>query len=100
MIISFSVYAPLPGDPPLSVTRQGDGLSINGDTIDFSVIPEGARVPEAHTLHSALVGDVTRVGGAIHLTLRLPHRPHPAAYVENPPPLVNPPNGPLALPEV
>jgi len=83
---------------------DGDRLqiSIGGDEpveVDFSWLPEGAMLPADAIDCEWVCGPVTRTGGEIHLTLRLPHAaiaphetrfPAPAHVVED---------GPVALPD-
>ena len=82
----------------LQIARAGDVLTINGQAFDFSPLPEGAVLPGAAVACEFILGDVTRHGGRIVLTLRLPiawDAPHEAAF---PQPIIDPPNGPIALP--
>jgi hypothetical protein len=43
-------------------------------------------------------GPVERIDGEIHLTLVLPHGPNPSQAVSFSQPLINPPDGELAIP--
>ena len=82
----------------LLVSRAGEVLTINGIEFDFSPLPEGAVLPASAVGCEFVVGDVTRRAGQIELTLLLPvtwDAPHAAAFPE---PIINPPNGRVALP--
>jgi hypothetical protein len=70
MQISFS---PMRRDDTLTLSRRGDVLTLNGEAYDFSGLPEGATLPRDAVTCDWLAGDVTRIGGVIHLTLILPH---------------------------
>lgn len=67
--------SPVRSDATLSVHRAGDVISIDGLAFDLSALPEGATLPRAAVGCAALAGDITRQGGALHLTLTLPHGP-------------------------
>lgn len=83
----------------LTVTKSGDVLTINGEEIDFSVIPDGATVPGEDVPSDFIVGPVERIDGELRLTMVLPHwidAPHEMRF---PQPLIDPPDGPLDLPK-
>lgn len=95
MIISFS---PKLLSASLSATRAGDVLTLNGEAFDFGPLPEGATLP-AEAIDSVwIVGDVSRIDGVLHLTLRLPHGPTPSEAVAFPRPLVVMVDGKIDLP--
>lgn len=92
------VLSPQVRDDSIAVIRTGDALTINGSAFDFAPIPEGAVLPASAVDCEFIVGDVTRRSGQIELTLLLPitwDAPRAAAFPE---PIVNPPNGRVALP--
>ena len=82
----------------LSVSKQGDILTINGIAYDFSDIPDGATLPSSAVDCQYLTGDIERIAGDLHLTLLLPHGANPSQAVCSPAPLINPPDGALELP--
>lgn len=96
MRISFS---PQRRDDALVVSKLGDVLTINGEAFDFSPLPAGATIPAGEVPCPWIVGPVERVGSDLRLTLILPHGPSPSAAVAFPSDLVNPPNGPVAIPQ-
>jgi hypothetical protein len=60
------------GDAPLTVTKAGEVLTINGEAFDFSIVPEGATLP-ASDVNSMFVFDrVERSAGLLQLTLLVP----------------------------
>lgn len=85
MHISWMPYHALPSSLALELSRAGDVLTINGDTIDFSALPEGATIEDGAALHPKLVGPIDRIGGKIHLTICLPYRG--SGHVEAPAPV-------------
>lgn len=95
MRVSFS---PQRREGPLLVTKFGDILTINGEAFDLSILPDGATIPAGGVPCSWIAGPVERIGGDLHLTLILPHGPNPSEAVAFPAPLVNPPDGALAIP--
>lgn len=92
-------FSPVWSDSPLPrVAVTGDTITIDGDTLDLSVLPEGASIEDASALHPTLVGPIDRIDGALHLTLRLPHGPDPDEHVAFPAPLIVTDDGPVDLP--
>lgn len=85
-------------DDTLTVTKQGDTLTINGTEYDFSVIPDGATLPKDATDCEWLASDVERIDGVLHLTLLLPHGRDASHAARFPQPIVNPADGTLELP--
>lgn len=90
---------PQRSDDPLAVHKQGDVLTINGETFDFSSLPEGATIPFEHSPSPWVLGPIDRIGGLLQLTLVVPFR-FGGRHVDAPPPLHNPPDGLLALPNL
>ncbi len=95
MIIDLS---PQRRDDVLEVTKAGDALTIDGVAFDFSALPDGATIPAGEVPCEWLVGPVERIAGELHLTLILPHGPNPSQAVAFPAPLIDPPDGVIALP--
>ncbi|UFX07260.1 hypothetical protein [Sinorhizobium meliloti] len=85
-------------DDAIEVSKAGDILTINGAPFDFSSLPEGATIPAGDVPCEWLLGPVERIAGKLHLTLILPHGPSPSQTVAFPPPLIDPPDGVIALP--
>ena len=86
-------------DGDLSITKQGETLTINGAPFDFSVIPEGATLPASAVACEHLTGNIERINGVLHLSLILPHGPNPSQAVAFPAPIINPADGVLELPQ-
>ena len=86
-------------DDTLTVTKQGDTLTINGTAYDFSVIPDGATLPKDATDCAWLASDVGRIDGVLHLTLLLPHGANASQAARFPQPIINPADGVLELPQ-
>lgn len=95
MIISFS---PKLLSASISVSRFGDVLTINGEEFDFAGVTEGTTLPAAAIDSEWIAGDVSRIDGVLHLTLRLPHGPNPSEAVAFPRPLVVMVDGEIDLP--
>lgn len=83
----------------LSVSNQGDTLTINGIAYDFSVIPDGAILPASAVDCEYISGNIERINGVLHISLILPHGPNPSQDVAFPAPIINPPDGVLELPQ-
>ena len=69
--------SPMRRDDTLTLHRAGDVLTVNGQELDLSALPEGATLPRAAVDCDWLASDITRTGGVLHLTLILPHGPIP-----------------------
>lgn len=95
MRISFS---PQRRDDDLIVAKHGDTLTVNGDQIDLSVIPDGATLPAAAIDCEWIAGPVERIDGVLHVTLILPHGPNPSQAVAFPAPITVTGDGPVDVP--
>jgi hypothetical protein len=95
MHISFS---PIRHEGRLTLHKSGDALRINGETFDFSEIPEGATLPREAVACPWLVSDIERIDGRLHLTLLLPHGPDALRQTLFPAPLVATDDGDLPVP--
>lgn len=95
MIIALS---PSRMDAPLNVERSGDALTINGQSFDFSPIPDGGLLPRAAVDCAYLASDVERLDGEIHLTLILPHGADAPEETRFPEPIHVTEDGPVPLP--
>jgi hypothetical protein len=93
------ILSPQRRDDTLTVTKQGDTLTINGTAYDFSVIPDGATLPKDATDCAWLASDVERIDGVLHLTLLLPHGASASQAARFPQPIINPADGVLELPQ-
>lgn len=74
-------------DWPMEVSVVGDVITINGEDIDLSVIPEGFRLPGSAVGNKFFVEDeyVERLNGVLYLTLRLPVDWNSPEKYRNPP---------------
>lgn len=86
-------------DDTLTVTKQGDLLTINGTAYDFSVVTEGATLPASATDCPFLTGNIERIGGVLRLSLLLPTGQNATPAANFPAPIINPANGLLELPK-
>lgn len=91
-------FAPQRHDGALAVSKTGDMLTINGETFDFSSLPNGATIPAGTVPSEWIVGPVERIGGEVRLTLILPHGPSPSEAIAFPQPITVTSNGPVAIP--
>ncbi|AMW64551.1 hypothetical protein QIT80_gp91 (endogenous virus) [Pseudomonas phage phiAH14a] len=66
--------SPFLTDWPLEASVNGDILTLNGEVIDLSLLPEGHRLPGSAVCNPFFVETeyVERKDGVLHLTLRLP----------------------------
>ena len=91
--------SPTRSDALLSISKQGDALTINGVTYDFSVIPDGATLPASAVDCEYITGNIERINGVLQISLVLPHGPNPSQAVAFPAPIINPADGVLELPQ-
>ena len=63
-------------DETLLLDREGDILYVNGEVFDFSPLTEGATLPWGAVNPLWFPGDIHRVNGVLHLTVRLPIGPN------------------------
>lgn len=94
MQISFS---PQRRDDAIIASKVGDILTVNGESFDFSSLPDGATIPDVPC--EFIAGSVDRIDGEIHLTLILPHGPNPSQAVAFPEPITVTEDGPIAIPQ-
>lgn len=91
--------SPVRMDATLTASRAGDVLILNGVEFDFTQLPDGATLPAEAIDSEWIVGPVERIGGELHLTLLLPHGPNASQAARFPNPIIDPPDGPLELPQ-
>ncbi|WP_286952814.1 MULTISPECIES: hypothetical protein [Aminobacterium] len=96
MLINLS---PIRDDRTLEVSKVGDALTINGDTYDFSQLPEGATLPREAIGCEFILSDVNRINGEIELTILLPHGANASHEARFPEPLTVTNDGEVVLPE-
>lgn len=82
----------------LILSKLGDILTLNGEIFDLSPLPEGATLP-AEAIHSDwFAGDVSRIDGALTLTLVVPHGQNAPRDTRFPKPISVTKDGPIDLP--
>ena|SRR6056297_1883692 len=92
------VLSPTRRDTPLELSRSGDALTINGETFDFSPLPEAATLPAEAIEGDWFAGPVERIDGVLHVALILPHGANAPEKTLFPAPLVLADDGPVSLP--
>ncbi|WP_211092083.1 hypothetical protein [Aliigemmobacter aestuarii] len=65
-------FSPVRSEDRLSLSLDGDRITINGQRFDLAPLDEGAALP---AFHPWVEGEIVRQGGVILLRLRLPHGP-------------------------
>ena len=86
-------------DDTLTITKQGDVLTINGTEYDFTDLPDGGTLPADAVDCEYVFGSVDRVDGEIELTLLLPHGPNATEAARFPEPIIDPADGEVELPK-
>lgn len=96
MIINLS---PQVSNKTLSLSVNSDILTLNGEDLDFSVIPDGATLPASAIDCEYIIGDVERIDGVLHITVLLPLGADASEAARFPEPIIDPEDGPLELPQ-
>ncbi|MFW8636717.1 hypothetical protein [Cribrihabitans pelagius] len=91
-------WTPVRRDEALTVTKQGDALTINGEVFDFAPLTDGATLPRDAVACDWLASDVERVSGELHLTLLLPHGADAPEVTRFPQPVAMAGDGPVPVP--
>ena len=86
-------------DDTLTITKQGDVLTINGTAYDFSQLPDGGMLPADAVDSEYVIGSVDRVNGELELTLLLPHGADASEAARFPQPIIDPADGEVELPK-
>jgi hypothetical protein len=94
----YITLSPQRRDDSLTLRRDGDSLTLNGETYDFSAVPDGGALTKAQAGCPWLAGDVTRTGGELRLSLILPHGPDAPPETLFPAPLRIETDGTVSLP--
>jgi hypothetical protein len=97
MIINYSPQ--LRGDA-LTLSKNGNILTINGEEIDFEPLESGTKLPldVCQEYSPFLLGAQRNDGGELELTILLPHTPNATQAALFPQPVVNPNNGQIQIP--
>jgi hypothetical protein len=95
MILNFK---PKKRPAPLVLSRSGDTITVNGETFDFSPLPDGATLPREAIGSDWFVGPVERIDGVLHVTLMLPFAPGAPEETRFPAPITLTGDGPVSLP--
>ncbi|MCV0058879.1 hypothetical protein KUC69_10780 [Pseudomonas aeruginosa] len=100
MIITLSPYVVLPGsDEHLMLSRDGDVLTVNGQSFDFTPLPEGSELPAEAIGSEWFAGPVVRREGRLEFSLRLPLADGVSAAARFPEPMLIEADGPVELPQ-
>lgn len=87
------------GAPGLSLDRQGDVLTVNGDALDFSDLPDGGYYPPEAIDNPHVPAGARREDGRIHVAVILPYSvPSAPRSVTHPELLDLVADGPVVLP--
>ena len=87
-------------DATLILSKAGDVLTVNGDALDFSDLPEGGEYPADAIDNEHVVGGACRHDGSIIISILMPYNNRNAPVtVTHPSPLVVNQDGDIALPE-
>lgn len=66
------IFYPQRRDDELSLSLQDEHLTISGDVLDLSTIPDGATVPMEAIDNPFVCGPIERIDGELHISLLLP----------------------------
>lgn len=79
--------SPIRADKFLTLEKLGDIITLNGESFDFSPIPDGGILPKSAIESDVILSDVERINGEIVLTILVPHGPNAAQGDRFPEPL-------------
>lgn len=96
MIIKLS---PTRMEGVMTLSKSGDSLTIDGETFDFTALPDGATLPAEAVGCARVVLPVERTGGQLVITLMLPITMDAGEAACFPVDIVNPPDGEVSLPQ-
>jgi len=97
MLIKLSPIIPMVSQS-LTVYKQGDSLTINGLTLDFSKLPDGATLPGEAARCPWVIETVERVDGQLIVVLLLPISIDASPEACFPRDIVSPADGVVTLP--
>lgn len=86
-------------DDSLAASIAGSVIALNGESFDFSQMADGDTLPAGAISSEWFIGEVHKADGEIELTLILPLPANYSPEQAFPAPLLNVPDGPLALPQ-
>lgn len=86
-------------DDTLELSRAGAVLTVNGEAFDFSPMADGDTLPVSAISSPWFAGEVSNIAGELELTLLLPLPVNFSPEQAFPEPLLNVPDGPVALPQ-
>lgn len=89
--------SPIRMDETLVAQVAGDVLTLNGEALDFTPLPDGAVLPRDAIDCGWIAGDVRREAGGLIVPLLLPHGGNPPPETLYPQPLCLS-DGPVPLP--
>lgn len=96
MIILLS---PFRSEEQLSVSKEGNTLTVNGELYDFSRMGEGDTLPASAVTSTWIDRDVEYVDGQLVVTLLFPNPWNYSPEQAFPVPLLNVPDGPVSFPQ-
>ncbi|SPF81793.1 hypothetical protein [Pseudoprimorskyibacter insulae] len=91
-------FTPMRRDDALTLTCEGETLYFNGVALDLSAIADGACLAASDLGCDWLAGDVCRTGGALHVSVILPHGARAPQQTLFPAPVTVVADGPVPLP--
>jgi hypothetical protein len=100
--INLSPSTLLPGDTStqLEASVAGDVITINGDEIDLTDLPENDELLASAVDHPWIVGRLRRLNGEIQITIIFPIPVDASAEARAPAPVLMLTDGPVPLPSV
>lgn len=90
--------SPVASDESLVVVKLGDTVKLNGTSLDFTRLADGATLPAEAISCPWINGAVDRVNGSLMITITMPHGADAGEQSRFPVDIVNPPDGHVPLP--
>ncbi|MGE8436844.1 MAG: tail fiber assembly protein [Pseudomonas palmensis] len=90
--------SPVRADALLSVGRLGDIVTLNGMSLDFTRLEDGATLPADAVSCPWICRAVERINSDLVLTITMPHGADASEQSRFPADIINPPDGRVSLP--
>jgi len=91
-------FSPVRRDETLELSCMGDTMTLNGETVDLTPLPNGSTLPPEAIDSPWFAEPVSRIDGDLHLTLILPHGSNAPHETRFPEPITVSVDGPVTLP--
>ena len=93
------ILSPQRREDTLEVVKDGSKLIINGTEYDFTPLEDGSTLPAEAVDCEFILGEISRAGDTITITVILPNTAEASEEARFPKPILISKNGKVALPQ-